>query len=204
MTISYKFVLDGQVFQCATWEHLENLENYHDIVSIDCSENFLVVLPTLPISLIHLNCSDNKLTVIPTLPSLLEYLCCSYNLLSVVPTLPLRLTHLYCSNNKLTVLPTLPNSVSSLYCSNNLLAFLPKFRDSLEYNYYDNNPVDTFIKEKCGGDLEIYYYDTEIYATKLVRWYLNCRENPTFKFCRDRLNRDYDNLMEEDTGGIMT
>jgi len=204
MTISYKFVLDGQVFQCATWEDLENLENYHAIVWIDCSENFLEVLPTLPRSLIHLNCSDNKLTVIPTLPSLLEYLCCSYNLLSVVPTLPSLLTHLYCSNNKLTVLPTLPNSVSSLYCSNNLLAFLPKFRDSLEYNYYDNNPVDTFIREKCGGDLEIYYYDTEIYANKLVHWYLNCRENPKFKFCRDRINREYDALMNEDTNRLMS
>jgi len=203
MTISYKFV-GGQVFQCTTWEHLENLENYHDIVSIDCSENFLVVLPTLPISLIHLNCSDNKLTVIPTLPSLLEYLCCSYNLLSVVPTLPLRLTHLYCSNNKLTVLPTLPNSVSSLYCSNNLLAFLPKFRGNLKFKYYVSNPVVEYIEDKCDDNLKIYHRINEIFSLKLVRWYLDCRENPVYKFCRDRLNKEYDALIEEDTGGIMT
>ena len=142
--------------------------------------------------------------MLPTLPNCLLDLWCYHNYLTVLPTLSSLLTHLYCEKNKLTVLPGIPQSLKRLYCNNNLVTFLPVLPKKLEFKSYNNNPVNTYIREKCGGDLEIYYYDTEIYATKLVRWYLNCRENPKFKFCRDRLNKEYDALMNEDTDGIMS
>ena len=203
MTISYKFDLDGQEFKCPSFDDITQLHNYHDIVSIDCSYNQLTVLPTLPNSLIELYCHNNNLTVLPTLPQRLEYLVCSSNELTILQTLPNSLTLLRCTYNKLTFIPTLPNSLTRLYCQSNILAFFPKFPDSLEYNYYDHNPVDTYIKKKYGGSLDIYHRVNEIFATKLVRWYLDCRENPSFKFCRDRLDREYDALMEEDVGEIM-
>ena len=120
-----------------------------------------------------------------------------------MPTLPNGLTELNCTHNKIILLPILPNSLESLYCSDNKLSFLPKFRDSLTYKYYSNNPVDAYIRYKCVNNLTIYHKENEIFASKLVKWYLDCRENPSFKFCRDRLNREYDALMEDDTGGIM-
>jgi hypothetical protein len=63
--------------------------------------------------------------------------------------------------------------------------------------------LDIYIKENYGCNIDIYHRENEIFATKLVRWYLNCRENPEFKFCRDKLNREYDAMFEKDIYGIM-
>jgi Leucine-rich repeat (LRR) protein len=243
MTIKYRFVLRGETFECGSMEDLTNLHNYHDIVDIDCSNNKLTVLPTLPNSLRYLYCFNNLLKVLPTLPNSLEYLYCYHNKITVLPTLPNSLIHLWCYYNKITVLPylpnslthlycyynrltllptlpqnleyfdcssnllkllpTLPNSLTHLYCNNIFLAFLPKFRDSLEHKFYYDNPVAWYIRDKCDNNLDVYHRVNEIFATKLVKWYLNCRENPIFKFCRRRLDRDYDALMDEDSCGIM-
>ena len=223
MPISYKFVLRGEIFKCESMEALEKLHNYHDIVSIDCRNNYLKVLPSLPNSLQYLDCYNNKLTVFPRLPTGLTYLDCNCNKLEFLPNLPhslsyfrcdnnnlkmlsrlpKSLTYLVCSQNKLKVLPELPLSLEYLYCWGNLLSFLPILPKSLKYKDYSGNPVDTYIREKCGNNLTIYHRECEQFATKLVNWYLDCRENPKFKFCRARLNRDYDALLKEDMGGLM-
>ena len=224
MTIKYKFDRDGETFVCETFDDLTQLHNYHDIVTIDCScnnlaelptlpnslehldccFNRLASLPTLPIGLTHLHCYYNLLTVLPTLPNSLEYLNCSSNELSVLPKLPDNLEYINCSYNILTVLPTLPNNLLRIHCHGNNLQLLPTFGDSLKFNYYYNNPVYESIRDKCRGDINIYHRENEIYANKLVRWYLDCRENPVFKFCRDRLNKEYDALlMNEDANEIM-
>ena len=185
MTIKYKFDLDGETFECGYMEDLTHLDNYHDIIYIYCQNNKLTVLPTLPHSLTHLGCSYNKLIMLPTLPISLKYL--------------------YCDHNNLAELPTLPNSLRHLDCSYNNLEFIPKFKDRLRLTFkcYIDNPVDTYIQDKCHNNIDIYHRVNEIFSLKLVRWYLDCRENPTFKFCRDRINKEYDTLLNEDTGGIM-
>jgi len=142
------------------------------------------VLPNLPFGLIDLYCNNNELQGLPNLPNSLAHLCCY--------------------NNKLTFLPKLPNNLQNLICSNNKLTFLPIIQDSLKYKDYYNNPVFKYIQTKCGGNIKIYHRENDIFATKLVNWYLDCRENPKFKFCRDRINREYDALMEEDVDGIMS
>ena len=223
MHISYKFVIGGgDTFEYDTFKELTHLYNYHDIVYIECSfneltslpilpnsltmlycsRNELTILPTLPNSLIELECSYNKLTVLPTLPNSLQSLNCHINELTSLPSLPNSLQILGCAHNLLTVLPTLPNSLTLLQCSYNKLAILSIIKDSLEYNYYDNNPVHKYIKDTYGGNLDIYCKVNEKFANKLVRWYLDCRENPIYKFCRARLNREYDALMEGYTGGL--
>ena len=89
-------------------------------------------------------------------------------------------------------------------CWNNPAFILPSaLPNSLKYLDYSKNPVDTYLRDKCDNNLEIYHRENEIFAFKLVNWYLDCRENPKFKFCRTRLNRDYDALMEEDINGII-
>ena len=205
MVIKYTFVLHGEIFECNTFEYLVNLHNYHDIKLIHCSYNSLTVLPTLPHSLRHLYCSNNLLKVLPTLPNSLRHLYCHHNKIILLPTLPNSLQKLYCCyNNNLTLLPTLPNSLEVFNCYSNLLLFLPIFPKSLTNKKYRNNPVFTYIKENCANNLAIYHRINEIFSNKLVGWYLDCRENPTFKFCRTRLNKEYDALMEEDVdGGIM-
>jgi Leucine-rich repeat (LRR) protein len=173
----------GETFECSSFDDLTQLDNYHDIVYIHCHNNKLHELPTLPHSLLHLGCSYNKLTILPNLPN--------------------SLILLNCSQNELTFLPSLPQSLIELYCECNKFEFIPKFRDSLRYKCYVGNPVHKYIKDTCGGDLAIYHRENEIFATKLVRWYLDCRENPIFKFCRARLDREYDDLFKEDVDGIM-
>jgi hypothetical protein len=86
------------------------------------------------------------------------------------------------------------------------LAVLPKFKDNLNLKskFYNDTPVNTYIRDKCHDNIVIYHRENEIFANKLVRWYLNCRENPKFKFCRDRLNKEYDDLFKEEVVGIMT
>ena len=163
MVIKYEYVYNGETFECASFDDLIHLDNYHDIVYIDCYNNKLTVLPTLPNELIRL----------------------------------------YCHYNNLTFLPSLPNSLITLDCYNNRLTFIPKAVDRLEFKEYHNNPVNTYILDKCGGDIDVYHRENEIFSLKLVNWYLDCRENPKFKFCRDRINKDYDALMEEDINGII-
>jgi len=132
------------------------------------------------------------------------YLNCTNNKLSVLPIIPDSLVYIYCYNNLLSTLPKLPNDLIEILCYNNLLPFLPKFPNSLINKDYSNTPVYTYIRQKCGGDIDIYHRVNEIFATKLVRWYLDCRENPHYKFCRTRLDKEYDDLMDEDIGGIMS
>ena len=226
MPISYKFDLDGETFVCGYMEDLTHLDNYHDIVTIDCSCNNLAELPTLPNSLVYLDCCFNRLSVLPTLPNSLEHLQCYYNLLTVLPTLPNSLVSLNCYQNKLyilpklpnslkylncytnllTVLPTLPISLKYLNCQDNLLAVLPKFKDNLNLKskFYNDTPVNTYIRDKCHNNLEIYYRENKIFALKLANWFYDCKWNPKFKFCRDRLNKEYDDLFKEEVVGIMT
>ena len=182
MIINYKFA-HSETLECESMENLETLENYNDIVTI--------------------NCSGNKLTSLPTLPQSLIELYCYYNLLTSLPTLPNSLTHLHCSINRLILLPILPIGLEYLNCQNNLLTFIPKSNDTLTTKFYYNNPVDTYIRDKCDGDTDVYHRENEIFALKLVNWYLDGRENPMYKFCRTRLNREYDALMDEDVDRIL-
>ena len=50
------------------------LDNYNDIINIDCSRNNLFSLPKLPNSLEILWCSSNNLSSLPELPNSLTHL----------------------------------------------------------------------------------------------------------------------------------
>jgi Leucine-rich repeat (LRR) protein len=93
-----------------------------DISIIDISSKNIDYIPDLTRfkNLEILNCSENQLTSLPSLPQSLEILYCSENQLTSLPTLPQNLEILYCSENQLTSLPTLPTqSLLELYYDNN-------------------------------------------------------------------------------------
>ncbi len=141
--------------------NLEGIQYFNSLIGLDCSDNNLSYLPTLPNSLTFLSCSYNSITSLPTLPtSLIEFDCdynsltslpalpnsltmlgCYTNSLTSLPTLPSSLTHLDCSNNSLTNLPFLPNSLTYLGCSNNSLTSLPLLPNSLTDLYCNNNSL---------------------------------------------------------------
>jgi len=114
-----------------------------DIFTLDISNKGITSLPDLTRfkNLKALNCSDNQLTSLPTLPQNLEILYCYYNQLTLLPTLPQNLKALYCSYNQLTSLPTLPQNLKALNCSHNQLTSLPTLPQNLEILNCYYNPI---------------------------------------------------------------
>jgi len=156
--------------------------------------NHLKELPELPNSLKKLYCGNNLLKKLPNLPNSLIYLSCYQSQLTILPKLPNNLIDLCCGNNQLTIIPNLPNSLRILFCYNNQLTILPILPNLIKDYYYDGNPVYDYIKNKCGGNLELYYKENKIFANKIGEWFLECKYNPKYKYCRDRVDKEYDKL----------
>ena len=203
----------GRCLKVNSFEKLLELDNYNDIkfiscisndlsiipilptglTNFNCSYNNIMVLPVLPNSLINIDCSNNRIHKLPVLPKCLESLTCWWNQLTTLPVLPDSLESLYCSINKLTLLPMLPTGIIDVDCRFNLLTFLPYGLRNINVNY-DNNPIYTYINEKCNGSEEIYYNEVKVFSNKIASWFLECKYNPNYKYCRDRVNREYDEL----------
>ena len=192
MTIAVKF-RDGRGKKYPYFKEITCLGNYNDIVSIDCPHSQLTELPTLPSSLEYLSCHSNQLTELPTLPSSLEELQCTNNQLTELPKLPDSLKYLDCSDNQITELPTLPESLKELDCSYNQLREIPKLPDFLEYVYCSNNPIHDFIQNHFDGNV-IIYQEKKLAIQKISNWFLECKGNPKYAYCRKVVNRGYDDL----------
>ena len=200
--------------QYYSFEELLKLENYNDITFIVCSNMNLTELPELPSNLTHLHCEYNKLTKLPKLPNGLINLYCNNNKLSKLPELPNKLYRLDCENNELINLPQIPNSVKELNCNSNRLLTLPILTEDFEYYHLKclNNPVDDFIwkyfkplaigkyKKRLNRPRYLYNMWNREWQQKFVRkienWFLECKYNPKYKFCRKRLILEYEELYE--------
>jgi len=77
----------------------------------------------------------------------------------------------------------------------NQLTILPKLPNGLKTYYYSCNPVHNYINNNCAGDLDIYNKENTIFANKLGVWFLECKYNPKYKYCRNWINSKYDSLM---------
>lgn len=116
-----------------------NLKTFH------CSNNKLTQLPTLPLSLTALYCRSNQLVSLPVLPSNLLLLDCSNNKLNKIPALPFTLKNFYCSYNEIFTLPYLPGSITDMGCSNNFLSKLPELPPFLIFLSCFNNTTLTCL-----------------------------------------------------------
>ncbi len=105
-------------------------ELWDNLVSLDCSNNFLIKLPALPKSMYELNCSYNKISKLPKLPSELEYVDCSHNKLTSLPKIG-EMTLLNASHNLLTELPSF-DSVDELNLSYNQIVSINTLQDNVE------------------------------------------------------------------------
>ncbi|MBP7184621.1 MAG: T9SS type A sorting domain-containing protein [Saprospiraceae bacterium] len=111
-----------------------------------CEYNDLTSLPVLPTSLKILRCEGNNILTLPSLPSSLEYLQCRFNQITVLPPLPSFLKKLECSDNFITSMPALPSGLEVLYCFNNQLTSLPALNSTLidlgcSYNQLTSLPI---------------------------------------------------------------
>ncbi len=90
--------------------------------NLNCAGNHLAELPELP-ELLTLTCADNALTALPELPATLRSLACDTNGLAGLPALPERLSLLSCTHNRLAELPELPGLLEQFAAGHNRLTF---------------------------------------------------------------------------------
>jgi Leucine-rich repeat (LRR) protein len=202
MTIKIKFHDDTTKYTHNSFDELLNLDNYDEIINLDCSKNNLSTLPKLPDSLTELDCSFNNLSILPELPKFLKKIDCSYNNLSILPKLSNSLIEIDSSYNNLYTLPKLSNNLIELFCNNNNLLFLPYLPDSLEHLICYSNPIKNLINKKFNGLWKEYreYKNLKMKKqsiNKISNWYLECKYNPKYLYCRNRLEREFHQLNEE-------
>lgn len=162
----------------------------------------------------HMDFSNNNLTKLPIkLPKILEYLNCHRNNIRKLPELPDTLTTLICSNNKLTELSELPNKMSELVCNNNNIVNFPKLPDTIYEFHCDSRPL--FNLDHLPNALIILSINKYIiFGSKITKlkklndirklnavkkisyWFLECKYNPKYKYCRDRLMNEYNEYNE--------
>jgi Leucine-rich repeat (LRR) protein len=121
---------------------LMGIEAFVNLQVLNCSNNQLLILPSLPANLQVLNCSNNQLEILPTLPANLTGLYCAQNHLATLPSLPTSLQYLSCSNNVLTQLPELSRFLQTLICDNNNLQTLPTLPETLSYLQINHNHIN--------------------------------------------------------------
>ena len=134
----------------------------------------------------------------PELPNSLLYLYCYNNILSSLPELPNLLKYFWCYSNNIFGLPELPNSLKILYCNENYLTSLPELPNSKIYIRFYDNPIYTHIQKYFNGETKKYFeYKIKlqrIFANKIGNWFLDCKYNPKYLYCRKRLMKEYDEL----------
>ena len=126
----------------------------------------------------YMDCSNMSLSSLPELPNSLEELWCNKNILSSLPELPNTLIYLVCSDNKISSLPELPNSLTRIL--------------------YIRTPIYTHIGTHFNGDANKYFEHQKkienIFANKIGDWFLDCKYNPKYLYCRKRLMKEYEEL----------
>lgn len=184
---------------------LKKIEKLHEGIEIlNIGYNDMTSLPKLPSTLKDLSCFDNKLNEIPELPESLLELNCSGNKLTILPKLPSNLSALFCGSNQLTYISDLPKNLKYLYCRGNKINYIQKhnlfhvksYTSGLYFSHiYDNNPIYEYIKTYFCGDILNYFDFIDKYekkfADKIGQWYINCKYNPEYNVCKERLIKEY-------------
>lgn len=189
----------------------QGLPNTLTVLNIeDCQ---LLELPELPPKLTFLNCRNNFLKIVPELPKTLQDLHCRNNRIVSLPKLPDSLIFLDCSNNKIRILPEISDRLMRgfrgtrqvLFIYGNPLEEIPRPYDldfyaySHGYNFSINllrglsGPIKDKIVDNYGIDIKNYVKDNLKRKVNFIgEWFLDCKYNPKYAYCRRQLKRDYD------------
>jgi len=114
--------------------NLAGIEGFTSLQWLNCGNNKIANILTLPNELKTFYCYANQLTTLPPLPNDLQAIECSGNYLtnSSLSNLPPNLKKLICWSNQISVLPPLPANLQVLWCSSNPISVLPPLPNSLE------------------------------------------------------------------------
>lgn len=181
MSIIIKFNSDDRKYYYNTFSEIENHYDYNKITHINCC-----------------NCNINNL---PKLPNKLKELRCNYNNLEELPDIPLGVKYLSCKHNKLKKIPKLPEGIEEFYCKNNYINSINKSILNVIFLNYAVNPIYDIITKYFNGNIKRYLEFIDIskkkYANKIGEWFLNCKYDPKYKYCRNRLLNEYNQLIDE-------
>lgn len=100
---------------------IKGIGYFTSLVSLNCSDNPIKELPTLPDSITKLSCNACELTKIQKLPPNLSYLYCSDNEIASLPKLPDSLVEINVSDNRLKKIEGSFKNMYNLFASNNRL-----------------------------------------------------------------------------------
>jgi Leucine-rich repeat (LRR) protein len=107
----------------------------------------------------NLDCTNNNLEYIPTLPDNLRNFNCAYNKLTYLPKLPSNLKRIDCSGNKLTSLPMFPEKLSEIqYGENNFNDEMNEILSKYNLTIFATNAnavVESFSTPCCSGQKKI-------------------------------------------------
>lgn len=123
------------------------------------------------------------------LPNTIEKLDIELCNIGKLPKLPNKLKILRCVATDIVKLPDLPEGLKYLYLHNNdKLKQVPRLPTSLE-KYYGQKPFDNLFKVQQ----MIYKKNSD----KIGIWFLKCKYDPKYKYCRNRLKKEYDEIYDD-------
>ena len=192
---------------CEGIDIIELPELPDSIEKLACGSNGLYYLPKLPKSLRNLFCPNNNFVTLPELSDGIEFINCAFNRITRFPKIPSSMDQVTCPDNKLMSLLPLKN-VRKIYAERNpcfdeirgKYGFKEMERGPLNSswgNHYQkntDNEIFESVREKYFKDEEERYKLNQ--SNKIKKWFLDCKYNPKYKYCRDRLEKEYDNMYQ--------
>ena len=186
--------------------------------------NQLTKLSNLPDSIEHLSANHNKLIEINNWPKSLNTASLSFNNIKNLPDeFPPDLETFTCIKNKLKFIPKLPNSMQYISVACNKIKALPENIEaiyfeacfghnqindipydldlSINYHLY-GNPIGRKIYRYFGGCMDDYMDFKKkmltLYANKIGEWFLKCKYDPQYKYCRNQVMKQYTEIFKEE------
>ena len=120
---------------------LSGIRYFKALTYLDCSNDSLYNIPTLPNTIHIFNCQQNVISTVPAMPNGMTSFNCGYNQLVSITTLPTGLKQLTCNENLLTSITALPSGLQGINCNFNQLNTLPALPASLQTLSCNNNPI---------------------------------------------------------------
>ena len=178
------------ILRCGVLELPKLPEHLNNLCVMYCYS--LEKMPSLPMELEMLDCDYNNLIELPEIPKSVEIIRCSYNKLKYLPE-SLGNTCIYAEHNKLIDIP------DSFLNFKGYPMMIPGFS-------FDNNPInDLIIKyfmvknrwlSPIGNYINFRKKYQKRFVSKIENWYLECKYNPEYKYCRDRLEIEYNDMFK--------
>lgn len=190
-----------------------------------CEDNLIKILPKLPLSMTHLyaECNSIEHCEDEIFPPNLHIIFLGYNKLKTIPKYhDNEFSIISFNDNSLTEIPKLPkiNNFAVIdFSGNEEIKEFPKIPVSYNCNIsiddtnierlplhdpklvifnYERTPLKNFLEEEY-KPMNMYMKDEkEKYdaVKKIEIWFLKCKYNPEYKYCKNRLNKEYEKMFK--------